>query len=121
MDPTTLTLTREAIAAALNALGVFNVSAYRPSNIGVLDGWITVRNVRPADFTNSDAQFEVVLTLTADEIEAETMLDLHSVNIINAITTLAVSEVSLEPQLLAVGNNAAPLYSLVLTVTMEVN
>ena len=117
-----LATTRQAIAAALNAVEGLNVSA-RPRTMGRgLDGWVTVGRIEPADFTRSLVTFTAVVLLAPDELAAEQLLEQYAVDAVNAITsTLNAADVAAEPAALVVGQASTPMYALTITLTLEVD
>ncbi len=114
--------TRAAIAAALNSVSGLNVKA-RPvtNNVRPNDGWVTSPSLEVADFASSLAEFDVVVVLSSDPVKAEQRYDEVALAVLNAAAELDASDVTVAPQLIPAGDGVpAPLYTLVLTVKMEV-
>jgi hypothetical protein len=118
----TLTQAREALALALTAVDGLNVRP-RP---GVKyprpgDGWVTVGQMEPADYTRTTVTLVAVIILGADETSAEEHMETWAVNVIDTATTadFPVSDVVLEPISLVIESGTA-LNAMTLTLTTEV-
>jgi hypothetical protein len=122
----TLAEAREDIATALSTIEGYDVRA-RPFTSAPKpgDGWVTVQRVTPSDFTHSMATLAVVIVLSPDQAQAETALDEDATDLVNTLTIdtacLNPADVSLEAMALVVGNDAAPLYCVTLTLSVEVD
>lgn len=89
------------------------------------DGWVTVRRLTPNPDRFGTAQLaslEALIVAGPDEAAAEAFIDTYSPAVLAAAlaSDLPFSAVSIDHQLLIVGTTAtAPLYCLVLAVTVE--
>lgn len=118
----TITDTRQAIADALSLVPGLSVRTRAVKAPKQNDGWVIVRRVEPATYTACDVTFSAVVILGPDDAAAQDRLDALSVPLVNAVTTgdLHTAAVSIEPLQLLVGDvTPAPLYALVLTLTLE--
>lgn len=119
---TTIAARRIEIASALSAVGGLTVKA-RPvtGNLKAKDGWVTVGKIVPHDFATSLAEFTAVIALGSDPVLAETSMETLAIGLLDAVTALAVTDVSIEPQLLVGGETTTGnIYILALTFSMEV-
>lgn len=119
-----LAAARTALAAALSVVPGATVSA-RPGRLAPVagDGWVTLSRLAPGQFFDRHAAtLSAVVTLGPDEVKAEELLDTLAPALLSAAlaSTLAPADVSLNPQLLVIGTTSAPLFALVLTLTIEV-
>lgn len=112
---------RQAIADAVGAVGDYTAYVRPPKNPRPLDAWVIVNRVEPWDFRACMATFTVAILLSTDEVVAEDLYESDAVDLIDAVTALNVTDVALEAISLAVGTNAAPMYALTLTLSMEVS
>ena len=115
---------RTALAAALSTVSGVTVTA-RPGRVtsNARDGWVTLSKLAPsAFFDRQSATLSAVVVLGADEVMAEELLDTLAPALLDAAVTsvLAPADVFLNPQMLVTGTTSAPLYALVLTLTIEV-
>lgn len=114
---------RDAIVAALNAVGGITVTGHAvTNNLRPGDGWVTVSRVAPSDFTASAATFNVVVSLGPNAVTADTLLDTLAVQLIDAITDMGgAMGVYAEPLLLvADGTQPGNVYAVQLVLTLEV-
>ena len=118
-----LAAARAAVAAALNTVTGLDVRARPPLPAPVTgDGWVVVTRVVPATFTASLATLTAVICLGTDRTNAETHLDAYAVQVIDAATSsdLGVTDVSVEPVTLIVGQNSTEMNALALSLSLEV-
>ena len=123
MTVATIAEQRAAIATALSGVASLKVKP-RPvtGNLKANDGWVNVGKIRPFDFAASMAEFTAVVVLGTDPNLAETRMETLAVELLDTITTLAVTDVSIEPQLMVGGDAAAAnVYILALSFSMEVS
>lgn len=84
-------------------------------------GWVIIEAVRPAPaFSQVEADFSLVLLVgsDADPAAAENVLESSSVEVIQALSELPASGMTLEPATIPVAGSA--FLALVVTITMEV-
>lgn len=118
----TIAARRTEIATALSAVGSLVVKP-RPvtGNLKAKDGWVAVGKISPYDYSSSLAEFTAVIVLGSDPVLAETSMEALAIPLIDAITALVVTNVSIEPQQLVAGDGTTgSIYILALTFSMEV-
>jgi hypothetical protein len=119
-----LSSARQGLAAALSTVTGVTVRA-RPSKAAPKagDGWVAVQRLAPADFSSCMVTLAAVVVLASDQVKAEETLDTIGVALIDAVTESSIypADVFLEPETLAVGQTAAPLYAAVVTASMLVD
>lgn len=117
---------RQAVADLLNA--VPDLAVRTKPMTGALkpgDGWVSTRRIGPGPRfgTGVVATVEALVIAGSDEPAAEDFSDAHATQVLRAVEfapELGATEVSVVQQVVLVGTNSTPLYSLVLTATIEV-
>lgn len=125
---TTITQARQACADAVAAItppaGLTLTARLRQtSDPRAGDVFTVVGPVQPADFRQCVAQIETVVVLGPDADRADTLADALTVPAIDAVTTsVPCFGVEAERVFWIIGEaNAAPLYALSLTASLEVS
>lgn len=121
---TTLTQARTALAAALSTVAgvtVHSRGAVPDPRHG--DGWVTVGPATDGQMWRSaDVKLSAIVVVGPDEATAEQAIDDLTIPLLLAsdLDDVPTSDRTVQPQLVTVGTNAAPLYALIVSVSVQI-
>lgn len=119
-----LTEARQALADAVSTLPDVTCTARPvPGNVRTGDAWVTVARLEPGPFLGSqNATLSAFVVLSPDESLADAKVDALSGPLLACVQPLYGFAAFVEPQVVTAGEAVpANLYTLALTVTLEVS